>query len=1030
MKNRTIKIAAIDDNPDNLVSLKALLKDAFPEAALFTALSGHKGLELAAREEPDVILLDISMPGMDGFEVCTRIKADKKLCDIPVVFVTALKGDKENRIKAIECGADAFLTKPIDESELTAQIRAMLKIRDANIQKRDENERLAELVEEKTRELQSSNIKTLQLLEDVKREQALIEAIFDSIPGYLYVYDESGKLIKWNKKHETMTGFTPEELSHMTLERWFDQEDIKRVNAAVDDVFEKGYGEVEARLILKNGEKMMTRSSGVPLMLDGHKYFTGIGVDITEHKLIETQLRQNMDDLMESQKIAHLGTWRLNLATNQVIWSYELYKIYGFDPTVPPPPYTEHMKLFTPESWDKLSTSLEHTRTSGIPYELELETVTNDGSNGWMWVRGEAIKDSNGNITDLRGVARDITERKKIEIEMRQSEERFQLLFNKAPLGYQSLDFNGCFMEVNQKWLDTLGYDKEEVIGKWFGDFLSPEYVDGFCERFPIFKSQGYIQSEFEMITKDGQRLFISFEGKIGYGVDGKFKQTHCILQDITSQRKAEKALKESEERYKYLFEYSGVGIGYYTIDGVVISYNKRAIENIGGKPEDYIGKSISELFPKEEAEIYFTRIERAVISEQPQEYIDYIILKSEPKWFSSTFTRVMNTAGEIIGVQIASLDITERKKAESELLYLNNHDHLTGLYNRMFYEKELMRLDTKQNLPLSIIMCDINGLKLINDSFGHDSGDELLKKAAEMIKKACREGDIIARIGGDEFALLLPETGDEETAQIANRIKELSSKENVANIELSVSYGYDTKKTDKQKMSEVLANAENHMYRHKLYERSSQRNKTIEIIMNTLFEKSNRESLHSNRVSGICQAIASEMNFDKDNINKIRIAGLIHDIGKIGIDEKILNKAGRLSDEEREQILRHPEIGWRILGSSDEFSELAQFVLGHHERWDGSGYPNGLKGEKIPLEARIISIADSYDAMTGERTYRKAINKDEAINELKSCSGTQFDPEIVEVFVNQVLKNTGSFGETLNSLPLIKELTFGGKPS
>jgi diguanylate cyclase (GGDEF)-like protein/PAS domain S-box-containing protein len=761
MGNREIKILAVDDNRDNLVTFRALIMDAFSEAKVLTALNGKQGYDLAAAEDPDVILLDIIMPGMDGFEVCTRLKADKNLRDIPVVFVTALKGDKENRVKALECGAEAFLSKPIDEIELTAQLRAMLKIRAANIQKRDEQKLLASLVEEKTRELKDSNKKALQLLEDLKTEQALIEAIFDSIPGYLYVYDESGKLIKWNKKHEEMTGFSAEELSRMTLENWFDQEDILKVHSAVRDVFENGYGEVVAKLILKNGEKLLTRSSGVPLVLDGNKYFTGIGVDITEIKKTEEQLRQYMDDLLESQRIARLGTWRLDLATNQVVWSEELYKMYGFNPSIPPPPYTEHMKLFTPESWDNLSTALEQTSTLGTPYELELETVTKGGLNGWMWVRGEAIKDSKGNIIGLRGAAQ----------------------------------------------------------------------------------------------------------------------------------------------------------------------------------------------------------------------------------------------------------DITERKKNENELLYLSNHDHLTGISNRRSFEEALIRLDTKQNLPLSIIMCDVNGLKLVNDSFGHELGDTLLKCAAEIIKKICRKEDVIARIGGDEFILLLPKTSAQESVDIANQIKELASKEKVANIELSISYGYDTKTTNKQSIVEIIANAENYMYRHKLYERSSIRSKTTDLIMNTLFEKSNREAAHSNRVSSICQAIASKLNLDKDAVNQMKIAGLIHDIGKIGIDEKILNKPGNLTDDERSEIERHPEIGWRLLSSTYEFTELAQFVLNHHEKWDGSGYPNGLRGEAIQLGARIIAIADAYDAMTSDRSYRKGLSKEEAIKELTRCSGSQFDPNIVEVFVNQVLPNNSNFG-------------------
>jgi putative nucleotidyltransferase with HDIG domain len=189
-------------------------------------------------------------------------------------------------------------------------------------------------------------------------------------------------------------------------------------------------------------------------------------------------------------------------------------------------------------------------------------------------------------------------------------------------------------------------------------------------------------------------------------------------------------------------------------------------------------------------------------------------------------------------------------------------------------------------------------------------------------------------------------------------------------------------------------------------------RSQTIDLIMKTLFEKSNRESLHSDRVSSICQAIASKMNFNKGNVDKMRIAGLVHDIGKIGIDDKILNKDGSLSSDERHEIERHPEIGWRILSTTNEFLELAQFVLDHHERWDGGGYPNGLKGEKIPLESRIITVADAYDAMTSGRSYRKGLDNEEAIKEMKRCSGTQFDPEIVDVFVNQVLPSNSNFGE------------------
>lgn len=480
------------------------------------------------------------------------------------------------------------------------------------------------------------------------------------------------------------------------------------------------------------------------------------------------------------------------------------------------------------------------------------------------------------------------------------------------------------------------------------------------------------------------------------------------------------------------------------TVDqaGIIIDVNT-AVENATGLPKKkLIGADFSEIFTDpNKARAYYQKVFKEGKAFNYELNLKHINGFTTPVLYNAFAFK--DNDDKKIGIFVTNDDITDKEKQKDEIIYLKinlallikqrtselltankklavenekneylgYHDHLTGLYNRRFFEEELKRIDTKINLPISIIMCDVNGLKLINDSFGHSSGDELLIRAAQAIDKACRTNDIVSRLGGDEFIIILPKTNAEESVQIANRIKKLASECKVEKIELSISYGYATKTTVGQSMIEVFATAENHMYRHKLYERSSMRSKTIDLIMKTLFEKSNRESLHSDRVSSICQAIALKMDFDKGNIDKMRIAGLVHDIGKIGIDDKILNKVGSLSSEERFEIERHPEIGWRILSTTNEFLELAQFVLNHHERWDGGGYPNGLKGDRIPLESRIISVADAYDAMTSNRSYRKGLDQADAIKEMMRCSGTQFDPEIVEVFVSKVLSDKALWG-------------------
>jgi diguanylate cyclase (GGDEF)-like protein/PAS domain S-box-containing protein/putative nucleotidyltransferase with HDIG domain len=355
--------------------------------------------------------------------------------------------------------------------------------------------------------------------------------------------------------------------------------------------------------------------------------------------------------------------------------------------------------------------------------------------------------------------------------------------------------------------------------------------------------------------------------------------------------------------------------------------------------------------------------------------------------------------------------DVTEREEAFEEIKYLSFHDHLTGLYNRRYFDHILKQLNDEKYMPLAIVMADVNGLKLVNDSFGHIEGDELLKKAAEIITEGCRKEDISARIGGDEFAIILPNTDYYDASKIVRRIKKLQSKIKIKQLSLSLSFGYAVKHSVASDIEIIVSDAENKMYKNKMYESASTRNKTVNIILKTLFEKSDGELEHSNRVSNIASAIASEMGYSTEHVNSIGIAGLLHDIGKIGIDETILNKPGFFNKTEREEIEKHAESGWRILNNSDEYSELADYILYHHEYVDGKGYPRGIKGDSIPLESRIIAVADAYDAMTNDRPYRKGMTKDEAIEEIKKNTGSQFDPEVVSVFLEKVLsKNNDKF--------------------
>ncbi len=330
----------------------------------------------------------------------------------------------------------------------------------------------------------------------------------------------------------------------------------------------------------------------------------------------------------------------------------------------------------------------------------------------------------------------------------------------------------------------------------------------------------------------------------------------------------------------------------------------------------------------------------------------------------------------------------------------LTYKDSLTGLYNRRFFEEEMKRLDTKRQLPISIIITDINGLKIINDSLGHKKGDQLLQKAAGILDEITRREDILARQGGDEFAILLPNTDKESAEKIIRRVKQKLKQTNNNELLVSMALGVASKTDADQNMEEILKTADNNMYQNKLSESRSTKSRIVQNLLNSLEVKSNETKEHAVRMTKLALKFGEKLELSNFELNRLSLLSTLHDIGKITIEEKILKKPGKLTDKEWEIIKKHPERGYKIANSSEEFALVAEEIFAHHERWDGSGYPRGLKEKNIPYLARIISIIDTYDVMTHDRSYSKAVLKEEALAEINRCAGSQFDPHLVEKFI------------------------------
>ncbi|MDD4295519.1 MAG: diguanylate cyclase [Ruminiclostridium sp.] len=357
----------------------------------------------------------------------------------------------------------------------------------------------------------------------------------------------------------------------------------------------------------------------------------------------------------------------------------------------------------------------------------------------------------------------------------------------------------------------------------------------------------------------------------------------------------------------------------------------------------------------------------------------------------------------KIVGAVVTFWDISDRKQKEAKIKYLSCHDTLTGLYDRRCFEENRTNLNNPDNLPLSVIFADINGLKMTNDIFGHSAGDELIKKSSEILKQACRQNDFVARIGGDEFIIFMPKTTKGDAEKILNRIKFGFMDARIEAIKCSISLGLDTKISPEHSLDEIVTNAENAMYKDKTMNRKSINKGIIDTIVQTLHTRSPKEKQHSINVSDLCFKLGSALHLPETEINKLKRAGYLHDIGKIVLEESILTK-DFFSDEEREKIRQHSVVGYRILNLFDETLDLAEHVYSHHEKWDGTGYPRGLEGEQIPLISRIISVVENYDRMMVRGRVPLEERKQAVLEIIKKGAGTQFDPQIVDKFVQMMI--------------------------
>jgi diguanylate cyclase (GGDEF)-like protein/PAS domain S-box-containing protein len=637
---------------------------------------------------------------------------------------------------------------------------------------------------------------------------------------------------------------------------------------------------------------------------------------------------------------------------------------------------------------------------TGLDDETIAIRAVQEGAEDYL-VKGQM----DGNL--LARAIRYAIERKRAEEALRESEERYRTILENVEDGYYEVDLAGNLTFFNDSMCRISGIPREELMGMNNRQYSDQENAEKVFQAFNEVYRTGEPRREcdWEIMRRNGSKGCVEASISLRKDASGKPIGFRGIVRDITERKRTEELLRESEEKFRQLAE--NIREVFYISEQEYIRYVSPAYMEIWGRPPQNLyeePKSILDTVHPEDRD----RVKRSLEKKSQGEAEEvYRIVRPDGsiRWIKDRSFPIYDDSGKTHRVVGIAADITDLKLVEEKLKYLSLHDSLTGLYNRIYFEEEMSRIEKGRYDTVGILSCDVDGLKLVNDTLGHNQGDSLLVVAARVIRECFRDGDLVARIGGDEFSVVLPDTTEPAVENACQRIQEAVATYNVTNPELplSISVGFAVKNGFHRNLKDVFKEADNSMYRKKLYRSQSVRSTIVNTLISTLQARDPSIEQHIIRVEKLLASVAVFIGLPESTRSDLSLLAKFHDIGKVGVSDSILFKEGPLTPEEWTEMKRHCEIGYRIALSAPELIPIADWILKHHEWWNGQGYPLGIEGEEIPIECRLLAIADAYEALTSVRPYGRIFSHGEAVAELLSHSGTQFDPKLLEKFTQML---------------------------
>ncbi|MCK4362793.1 MAG: PAS domain S-box protein, partial [Dehalococcoidia bacterium] len=866
---------------------------------------------------------------------------------------------------------------------------------------------------------------SLDITERKQAEEALRESedkyrkLFELGSDALFLIEvETGRILDLNDTALKMYGYSREEALQMKNTN-FSAEPAQTRQATVEHE-----QQIPVRYHKKKDETIFPTDISVAYYTwHGREVCIAAIRDITERKRAEEALRETEEKIRNLfDSIADgIGAIDLNGVYTEV--NQGLLKIYGCSST-DEVLGKSYFTFVAPHDIEGIIAEMQKTIEAESITHVEYTGLRADGSEFPAEAVGAMVKESSGNVSGFIGVIRDITERKRAEEELRESEEKYRALFDSALDGVAIIDAETMkIVLVNQTALKMYGFDSAEDMAELnMLDYIHPDDRERGLRIMveDMFEKDLRRVNEFRTITKDGQEMWLS---AVGTKIEYQGKPAGLVsFMDITERKRAEEELI----RLSNAVRMANDSIVISDLEVKIIEVNEATLKMYGTDDEgDLVGKNAYDLFAPEDRDkaIASTKevLERGYV--ENREY--HIITKD-----GSTVLVAMNVAimkdvdGKPTGFVAVSRDITERKRMEEKLIELSITDDLTGLYNRRhFYtvlETELNRT-WRDGSSFSLVMLDLDGFKKYNDRFGHASGDAALKTFANALTSTLRKADTAFRYGGDEFTIVLPATKADRARKIIERVRSkwlqmLESQFTNLETPLGFSAGIAQFPEDAETADSLVFLADTSLYFAKreggsrpilVSDIRTPSADTMSVatwdnvytLASAVDARDPHTYGHSEAIAAVSEMIGKAIGLSEKEIADLWAASLLHDIGKVDVPISILAKRTALTEDEWRIIRKHPTEGVKIVGTAKEMEALIPMIRHHHEWYDGTGYPDGLKGEEIPLGARIISVADAYISMTTQYSYREAISKEEAMVELRRCSGTQFDPELVEAF-------------------------------